>query len=557
MNRIKKIFFVLAIIFTFGIILSISGNVKAEELNLDLDFKADSNGGEALEPRMNLYEDNEQIIIKSFENEYLNHTTYYVVPVIPAGGTATYVEDDGSYTFDYAIVAQYYSNFSENQIKMEVFNIGVKVDVYYCITENQDTYTTNASAEITAPLILRNSSYEAIVKYSDVTVKATDVKKETITFDETGTFYLGTQSMKTLVLLGFKVTKGSITHNVTIHDRGETSVVEVPVDIYLKAKNRPCYSFGGYYLDENFENAFDYENTYVTEDMELYVKWDDNGSFDKGKYAITSHTIYELYNSTKDYPDRPYRFVNEELNDVFTLMAGTNINSEYHFIAIGEVSNTYGGVKLNLPAKGKLIVNVSGTWPYATSAKLIDSNDNNIEAISGNVNWTKEGNNNAQTDRRDITYSIDSAGTYYFGGTNYLAFYSMEFIPEDILPLVQKAEVEEYTFVRFVNIVYTDNDIDESNVSFAVTMEYANETTKTVKYTPYVVKRITSKGETYEANVNDVNHSFDRATNSNEYYVVYVLRFTTANYAGCKIYATTTYNGVEYTSNKISFGGAQ
>ncbi|MBR6072041.1 MAG: hypothetical protein IKP77_04320 [Acholeplasmatales bacterium] len=551
MSKIKRFFIVIAIVITFGLFISITSNVKAEELNLDLDFKADSNGGEALEPRKNLYEDNEQIIIKSFENEYLNQTTYYVVPVRPAGGTATYVEDDGSYTFDYAIVAQYYSNFSQNQIKMEVYNPGVKVDVYYCITENQDTYTTNASAEITAPLILRNSSYEAIVRYSDVKVKATDVKKETITFDETGTFYLGTQSMKTLVLLGFKVTKGSITHNVTIHDRGETSVVEVPVDIYLKAKNRPCYSFGGYYLDENFENAFDYENTYVTEDMELYVKWDDNGSFDKGKYAITSHTIYELYNSTKDYPERPYRFVNEELNDVFTLMAGTNINSQYHFVAIGEVSNTYGGVKLNLPAKGKLIVNVSGTWPYATTAKLIDSNDNNIEAISGNVNWTKEGNNNAQTDRRDITYSIDSAGTYYFGGTNYLAFYSMEFIPE-VLPLVQEAKNETYTYIRFVSIINSDVEINATDVTFSITMNYTDKEPKTVNYTPYVVKRITQSGSTYVANVYGESHTFDNAVNPTEYYVVFVLRLTTSKYSGNTVKATITYNDVSYESSSVT-----
>jgi len=553
MSKIKRFFIAVAIVITFGLFISITSNVKAEELNLD--FKADSNSGEALEPRKNLYEDNEQIIIKSFENEYLNQTTYYVVPVRPAGGTATYVEDDGSYTFDYAIVAQYYSNFSENEIKMEVYNPGVKVDVYYCITENQDKYTTDASAEITAPLILRNSSYEAIVKYSNVTVKATDVKKETITFDETGTFYLGTQSMKTLVLLGFKVTKGSITHNVTIHDRGETSVVKVPVDIYLKAKNRACYSFGGYYLDENFENAFDYENTYVTEDMELYVKWDDNGSFDKGKYAITSHTIYELYNSTKDYPDRPYRFDNEELNDVFTLMTGTYINSEYHFVAIGEVSKTYGGVKLNLPAKGKLIVNASGTWPYATTAKLIDSNDNNIEAISGNVNWTKEGNNNAQTDRRNITYSIDSAGTYYFGGTNDLAFYSIEFIPvefiPEVLPLVQEAKDETYTYIRFVSIINSDVEINATNVAFSITMNYTDKEPKTVNYTPYVVKRITQSGSTYVANVNDVSHTFDNAVNPTEYYVVFVLRLTTSKYSGNTVKATTTYNDVSYESSSV------
>ena len=157
----------------------------------------------------------------------------------------------------------------------------------------------------------------------------------------------------------------------------------------------------------------------------------------------------------------------------------------------------------------------------------------------------------------DIKYdyiSIPSAGTYYIASSvNNISIYYAEFIPESVTPLVQKATDSTYTYVRFVTIIKGVEEIDASDVTFSVTMDYADteKDDKTVIYTPHVVKKITQSGETYVADVNNVSHTFDNSVNPTEYYVVYVLRFTTSKYSGNSIKATTTFGGTPYVSNSI------
>ena len=40
--------------------------------------------------------------------------------------------------------------------------------------------------------------------------------------------------------------------------------------------------------------------------------------------------------------------------------------------------------------------------------------------------------------------------------------------------------------------------------------------------------------------------------NATEYYVVYVIRFTTSKFTGCKVSATTTFAGNDYTSSQVT-----
>ena len=131
---------------------------------------------------------------------------------------------------------------------------------------------------------------------------------------------------------------------------------------------------------------------------------------------------------------------------------------------------------------------------------------------------------------------------------------SLALVEESVTPLVQTAEDETYTYVRFITIVKGVEEFDASAVTFSVTMDYAEDgkADKTKIYTPYVAKKITSNGNTYVADVNSVSHTFDNASNPTEYYIVYVLRLTTSKFIGNRIYATTTFGGTDYTSSTVT-----
>ena len=158
----------------------------------------------------------------------------------------------------------------------------------------------------------------------------------------------------------------------------------------------------------------------------------------------------------------------------------------------------------------------------------------------------------------DIEYTyitLDTVGVYYISSAvNNISIYNIEFFEQSVTPLVQKATDETYTYVRFVTIVKGVEEFDASAITFSITMEYADTSKddKTNVYTPHVVKRITSNGNTYEAEVAGVNHTFDNASNPTEYYIVYVARFTTTKFAGNQVYGTVNFGGKDYTSSSIT-----
>lgn len=161
-------------------------------------------------------------------------------------------------------------------------------------------------------------------------------------------------------------------------------------------------------------------------------------------------------------------------------------------------------------------------------------------------------------DSTTLTYEADlSAGTHVITrGSNENRLASIRLVSKTVTPLVQKAVDTEngYTYVRFVTIIKGVEEIDATDVTFSVTMDYADtsKADKTNAYTPYVVKKITQNGETYTAEVDTVSHSFDNSVNPTEYYVVYVLRLTTSKFSGNSIYATTTFNGDSYDSSSVT-----
>ena len=205
-------------------------------------------------------------------------------------------------------------------------------------------------------------------------------------------------------------------------------------------------------------------------------------------------------------------------------------------------------IKINVPTSGKLVVKMGcREWRESINAVLIDENEDEIYATSGDTHWVANSD-----DIRDIEYNLDSGGTYYMGATSYCIIFEIRFTPDTLKPLVQEANAQDFTYVRFVGIVYSETIIDPNDISFSITMIYPNETTKSVSYIPYVVDRITQNGNTYVAKVNGLDHSFSNSINNNEYYVVFVLKLTTAKFIGSKLYGKITYQDIEYTTSEVT-----
>lgn len=550
MNNFKKVMYVFISILTLGLFFVIGTKTTAATLNLDLDYKVTTKrvGG------LPLYKVEDHTAVVNFQTP--------PDAVSPYGGSAVYTDENGdTYSFDKAFVATIRYG-SVDKIGFSVTNERDTVDIYYGITTSEEDFK-NTNNSTTGSLYLKSGDrYSTYKTYDEVTMTSTEVKKLTISFEEwgAGNYSLDTADENRLVLFGFKINLGTPLMKVTVFDEDESQVIRVFQNETLgDLDDKPSYYFGGYYLDSEFENEFDYKNTPVTEDMTLYSKWIDNGCFNEGKYCLTSHSMEILYDWVCQFGRFGSQFTNTELNDVFMCLIGTNMSSSTYNYAfpeydgevrgintIGEVSSSSNGIQINAPSSGKLVVTMSSRESTnSCNAKLINNDGTEISATSGDTYWEQN-----VKEFRNIEYNLKSGGTYYIGGTGMVIILEIKFIPDTVKPLVQEAVKDEFTYVRFVSIVYSDTEINNDDISFSVTMTYTNETTKTVEYTPYVVKRITQNGNTYVASLGGVDHSFDNAVNNNEYYVVYVLRFTTSKFNGCSINAKTTYQGVDYISSQ-------
>ena len=300
--------------------------------------------------------------------------------------------------------------------------------------------------------------------------------------------------------------------------------------------------FVGYYLDSTLETPYD--SSILNSDTILYAKFN---PWDSGKIANN----YKLDESLMKELDGLSNLGSEiELTGtIYTLLASTSYTTTSNSPCIstgGEVSTTNKGIKIEVPAKGYISTLITTGGTSARKAKLIDSKGAEVTVSSGNTAWTAD--EAKAYEQRTLGYEVE-AGTYYLGGDNTMRVLSVEFVPQEVTPLVQTAVVDTYTYVRFVSIVKGVKEFSAADITFKLTLT-SGESNQEVTVTPYVVKKITSSGETYTAKVNEADYSF--ADHTAEYYVVYVVRFTTAKYTGDSIKATLTYAGNDYISSVVT-----
>lgn len=371
------------------------------------------------------------------------------------------------------------------------------------------------------------------------------------------TVYVGSSANR-LIVMGFIIKQGTATktYNVTIKNALdtnttlETQVVEEKGTVSFN-KSIWGYDFNGLYTDENCQTSYNLET--VTGDTVLYANynaWD--SSKIESSYNLTNTLVSEisdLYNLGSEV---------KLTGTIYTLMENTNYATSNNTSCITtnkKVSTSENALKIEVPSDGMISTLITTGGSSSRSASLIDSKGSAVAAATGNTSWTSV--EAKAYEQRIITYKV-SAGTYYLGGSNGMRILNCEFVPYSVIALQQEATSGDYTYVRFITKITGVADVTTTEATKLVfTMTYADNSTKEVDYTShmYIADAIKNNSEDYTATVNDSSYTF--ANHTCEYYVVCVVRLTTAKFNGCKIHATLTYGGNTYTSTDGTIGNAQ
>ena len=125
----------------------------------------------------------------------------------------------------------------------------------------------------------------------------------------------------------------------------------------------------------------------------------------------------------------------------------------------------------------------------------------------------------------------------------------------EIIPLQQEAIDGDSTYIRFVFIIKNDVELKSADLENKLTLilDDGLESEQTLTRSPNVYKKLTLSGETYIATINEESYTFDNETNTDDVYVVYVVKFTTATYSGHNVKASLNYNNNEYKTSGYDF----
>ena len=110
-----------------------------------------------------------------------------------------------------------------------------------------------------------------------------------------------------------------------------------------------------------------------------------------------------------------------------------------------------------------------------------------------------------------------------------------------------KDGADTYVIVVYIASGYTELSSAKLTNALTLVLDEGTENEKTVTRTPRVVTKITNNGSTYVGTPDDASYEFDNATNTDDVYIIYVVKFTTATYKTHTIKAVLNY-GSSYAS---------
>lgn len=324
------------------------------------------------------------------------------------------------------------------------------------------------------------------------------------------------------------------------------------------------YDFEGWYTDSSLtsESKINTTTYTVTDDVTLYANWTAWTNTGIEEYTLTNAAIEKIEtgidgNLSADLALTP---------SIYTAMSGvgmttTNVTLPGEssatqapcFNTNGAVKTNGNGIKFTAPADGTLTAYVGAGGGSQRNIKLTDGT-NVLEPTTGSV---VVGNiESARYTPVEIVYTLEEGITYYFGGDNGVRIYYISFeentTPEVTVTAYQQEAVDgAYTYVRFIFVVSNDTTLATADFADKLTLilDDGLASQQTVIRSPKAYNKITLGGSTYT----NGDYEFDNSINTNDIYVVYVVKFTTETYVGHNIKASLNVNSTDYKTSGYDF----
>ena len=210
----------------------------------------------------------------------------------------------------------------------------------------------------------------------------------------------------------------------------------------------------------------------------------------------------------------------------------------------GNVNNSQNALKFTVENAGSITVYAKNGGGDGNKLGIYDSSCDELttEDLGSNI----------------IAYTFDvDAGTYFIGGASgsawiYYASFEEETTPEVTVTAYQQEAVDgAYTYVRFIFVVSNDTTLATADFANKLTLilDDGLESQQTVTRSPKAYNKITLGGSTYT----NGDYEFDNSVNTNDIYVVYVVKFTTETYVGHNIKASLNVNSTDYKTSGYDF----
>lgn len=324
------------------------------------------------------------------------------------------------------------------------------------------------------------------------------------------------------------------------------------------------YDFEGWYTDSNLtsESKIDTTTYTVTDDATLYANWTAWTNTGIEEYTLSNAAIEKIEtgidgNLSADLALTPSIYtamsgVGMTTTNV-TLPGASSATQAPCFNTNGAVKTNGNGIKFTAPADGTLTAYVGAGGGSQRNIKLTDGT-NVLEPTTGSV---VVGNiESARYTPVEIVYTLEEGTTYYFGGDNGVRIYYISF-EENTTPAVtvtayqQEAVDGAYTYVRFIFVVSNDTTLATADFANKLTLilDDGLASQQTVTRSPKAYNKITLGGSTYT----NGDYAFDNSVNTNDIYVVYVVKFTTETYVGHNVKASLNVNSTDYKTSGYDF----
>ncbi len=304
------------------------------------------------------------------------------------------------------------------------------------------------------------------------------------------------------------------------------------------------------WLKVSDDKAFDFSTT-INDDLSLYASYKTDPNYVVGDgYTLDSALMGALYNEgyTSSFDAESTTLTNTNI----AILYGTSIKevagtpNTYHLNTGGSGSNTKRGISITTTEAGTITFIADGNG----SDRTVD-----ISKIVGTSNTVQQSYTiNKNDSSTEYTFTVEAAGTYYLYGSGTINIYyaSFETTPEVTVTAYQQEAVDgAYTYVRFIFVVSNDTTLATADFASKLTLilDDGLESQQTVTRSPKAYNKITLGGSTYT----NGTYEFDNSVNTNDIYVVYVVKFTTETYIGHNIKASLTVNEVPYKTSGYNF----